>query len=120
MTDRFNDDRGAATVFACFVMLALIVVTVLIVQVGSLVAVRHRAQSAADLAALAVAGSIEKGADAACAAAEPIASRMSAAVRECRVDGWDAVVTVTADVALPRFGAKEVQAIARAGPVDEE
>lgn len=120
MTDRFRDERGAATVVACFVMLAIIVVATLIVQVGSLVAVRHRAQSAADLAALAVAGSIDEGAESACAAAEPIAARMSVAVRECRIDGWDAVVTVTADIALPRFGAKEVQAIARAGPVDEE
>lgn len=120
MTDRFRDERGAATVVACFVMLALIVVTMLIVHVGSLVATRHRAQSAADLAALAVAGSIEKGADAACAAAEPIASRMSVAVRECRIDGWDAVVTVTDAVQVPTFGAKEVQAIARAGPADED
>ncbi|NMN96858.1 Rv3654c family TadE-like protein [Antrihabitans stalactiti] len=115
---RLADDHGVATVFASFVMLALLVVAVSIVQVGSSVAARHRAQSAADLAALAAAGALDDGDESACSAAETIAHRMSVSVATCMVEDWDVVVTVTATKELAAFGSKEVRAVARAGPVE--
>ena len=111
-------DHGAATVLASFALLGLLAVVLLLVQVGTAVSARHAAQSAADLAALAAAGALDRGTDSACAAAETIAARTRARVSECEVREWDVVVTVTARTALPSFGGKEVRAIARAGPAD--
>ena len=71
-----KDERGAATVLACWAMLALIAVAALVIHLGSAVSARHRAQSAADLAALAAAAALERGTEAACAAATTIAGRM--------------------------------------------
>lgn len=100
----------------CFVAVALIAVTGLLVQIGAGVATRHRAQAAADLAALAVAGALDRGAGTACSEANRIAARMRVQVRSCTVDGWDAVVEVEAAVSLP--GGRQARAIARAGPVE--
>lgn len=115
-----GDERGSATILACFAILAILAVTVLTVQVGAVVSVRHRAQSAADLAALAAAGALNEGNDSACAAADEIAARMAVSVESCAIDGWDVVVTVTARAELLAFGAADVEAVARAGPAETE
>ncbi|SDC62404.1 Rv3654c family TadE-like protein [Rhodococcus tukisamuensis] len=113
-----SGERGAATVVACLAMLALVSVAVLVVSLGSAVSARHRAQSAADLAALATAAALGRGQRAACAAADDIAGRMHARVRECRTEGWDAVVTVAVTAPLVAVGPGEAVAAARAGPMD--
>jgi secretion/DNA translocation related TadE-like protein len=87
------------------------------VYIGSAVIARHRAQAAADLAALAAAGRLAEGADAACGQAAIVARAMHAAVAHCEVDVLDVVVTVEAPVALGRFGVGPAHAAARAGPV---
>lgn len=109
------DDRGSASVIGCAVMAALITATATVLHVGSVVATRHRVQSAADLAALAVAGALDRGTVVACEAADPIASRMGVLVRGCEIDEWDAVIEVAAPVSS-LFGGKEARAVARAGP----
>ncbi len=114
-----GNDRGSATIVGCFLMAALVVVTATLVHIGSAVASRHRAQAAADLAALAVAVALDRGSDRACGQAERIATRMRVRVRECSVDGWDAVVEVAAEVTPALPGAGEAVAIARAGPADQ-
>ncbi len=81
---------------------------------GSVVVARHRAQAAADLAALAAAARLPSGAHAACAGASAVARAMRADDVGCRVDDLDVVVTVR--VAVPFAGV--AQAAARAGPVD--
>lgn len=111
-------ERGSATAFVCLALTALIALTVLIAQIGATVAARHRAQSAADLAALAAAGLLIDGPDAGCAEAAALARRMSARVDRCQVEQWDAVVTVTATTSFGAFGKRVVSAAARAGPVD--
>ena len=88
-------------------MAVLLAVTVGGFHIGSAVVARHRAQAAADLAALAAAVRLPEGPDAACGQASVIAQAMSAAVVDCTVDDLDAVVTVRAGKA---------QAAARAGP----
>jgi secretion/DNA translocation related TadE-like protein len=82
---------------------------------GSAVVARHRAQAAADLAALAAAARLPSGAAAACAMATAVAQQMRVDDARCEVDGLDVVVTV--DVAVAFAGA--ARAAARAGPVDD-
>ncbi|SOJ57754.1 Apoptosis inhibitor [Mycobacterium simulans] len=80
---------------------------------GAAVVARHRAQSAADLAALAAAARLPSGTAAACARATLVARKMRVNVTQCGVDDLDVVVTV--EVAVVFSGA--ARAAARAGPV---
>ena len=80
---------------------------------GSVVVARHRAQAAADLAALAAAARLPSGAAAACARATAVAHEMRVDDTECGVDGLDVVVTAQVAVAF----AGVARAAARAGPV---
>ncbi|WP_433627067.1 Rv3654c family TadE-like protein [Nocardia sp. CA-120079] len=113
-------DEGVATVFACSALAALIGATLLIAQVGAVVVARHRAQAAADLAALAAAGELARGADVGCAEAGEIARRMGVRIQQCEVVQWDATVTVEGNVPMGLLGKRTVRAVARAGPVEVE
>ncbi|MFC0450796.1 Rv3654c family TadE-like protein [Rhodococcus jostii] len=118
MSSGISDDRGSATVLACCALAALVVVTAMLVHVGSAVSVRHRAQSAADLAALAAAVGLDRGTAAACTAAQEVAGRMRTELASCEVDDWDVEVTVTAPVLLSPLGVRDARAVARAGPAE--
>lgn len=111
-------DEGVATVFACLALAALIGATLLIAQVGAVVVARHRAQAAADLAALAAAGELARGADVGCTEAAEIARRMEVRIQQCEVVQWDATVTVEENVPMGLLGKRTVRAVARAGPVE--
>jgi secretion/DNA translocation related TadE-like protein len=111
-----HDERGSASIVGCAVMAALIAVTAALLHAGSAVTTRHRAQAAADLAALAVASALDRGSAAACEQAEPIAARMRVRVHRCTITGWDAIVEVAAPV--PVLVGKEATAVARAGPAE--
>lgn len=89
----------------------LLCVTGAAAYLGAAVVARHRAQAAADLAALAAAARLPSGAEAACARATAVARRMQADDTGCAVDGLDVVVTVRMAV----FGGA-ASAAARAGP----
>ncbi len=91
---------------------ALLCVTGAGTYLGSVVVARHRAQAAADLAALAGAGRLPAGPEAACARAVAVTRAMGTAEASCVVDDLDVVVTVRVAV---RGGA--ASAAARAGPV---
>jgi secretion/DNA translocation related TadE-like protein len=84
--------------------------------VGSAVVARHRAQAAADLAALAAAGRLTSGPQAACASAASLTARMSARMASCSVDELDVVVAAEVSVRLGRWGVHVARASARAGP----
>ncbi|NKY56058.1 Rv3654c family TadE-like protein [Nocardia flavorosea] len=118
-TARFSRDDGSATVTACLALAALLALTVLVAHVGGVIAARHRAQAAADLAALAAAAELVEGADAGCAAAEALGRRMKAGVVRCEVAGWDVLIEVEEKVPAGPFGSPSIRAIARAGPVEE-
>lgn len=79
---------------------------------GSVVVARHRAQAAADLAALAAAAQLPSGAEAACARATAVARAMRIDDTHCAVENLDVVVAV--QVAVPGGVAR---AAARSGPV---
>ena len=95
---------------------AVLAVTGGVLCVGSAVIARHRAQAAADLAALAGAVRLPTGAAAACGQAALVAHRMATRYAECRVDGLDVVVTVEVPVMLTDLGIGPARAVARAGP----
>jgi secretion/DNA translocation related TadE-like protein len=83
---------------------------------GSAVVARHRAQAAADLAALAAAARLAAGPEAACAQAKAVARQMRVSSTGCDVDDLDVVVTV--DVRLAVGGWGSARAAARAGPAE--
>ena len=84
--------------------------------VGSVIVARHRAQSAADLAALAAAARAPAGADNACRQARTVAYAARATLRDCVLTGLDVRVSVTVGTGLPMVG--DARATARAGPID--
>jgi secretion/DNA translocation related TadE-like protein len=90
----------------------LLAVTVGGEDLGAVVVARHRAQSAADLAALAAAARLPAGIPTACALADEVVRAMRAGRVDCVVDDLDVVVTV--DAAVGRWGTP--RAAARAGP----
>ncbi|MEU6643293.1 Rv3654c family TadE-like protein [Saccharomonospora sp. NPDC046836] len=113
-------DAGSATVWAAGAVIALLGLAGVLWLLGGAVVTRHRAASAADLAALAAAGNADHGTAAACARADEVVERMGARLRECRFERWDALVIVEAagPGLLARFG--PAIARARAGPVESE
>jgi secretion/DNA translocation related TadE-like protein len=115
MTRRCRDQRGVATVAAqALTSLLLLVALGSVVAVG-LVSAHRRAQSAADLAALAAAHALQHARDP-CAAGRQIAAAQDAQLIGCAVHGEEVTVIVT--VAGPRLpgGAPPLRARARAGP----
>ncbi|MBM7807180.1 secretion/DNA translocation related TadE-like protein [Geodermatophilus bullaregiensis] len=88
------------------------------VLVGAAVVARHRAGSAADLAALAAASRAVVGDPAACATAGEVAQANGAALTTCAVgDGAVVDVTVEVGVRLGPLGTRRATGTARAGPV---
>ena len=113
-------DRGSATlwVIGCIALL-LVVAEVATVRTAAVVA-RHRAESAADLAALAAAQHIGID-DGLCAAAARVALANGARLQGCApqlaADGRSGTVVarVVLSVHLPVAGSRQVVASARAG-----
>lgn len=81
-------------------------------HLGAAVVARHRAQAAADLAALAAAAWLPHGPTPACDRAAAVGRQMRVFATRCVVDALDVVVTV--EVAVAFAGA--ARAVARAGP----
>lgn len=117
---RLLDDRGVGSAFAAFALLVLLLLAAAGIELGGAVAARHRAQSAADLAALAAVGQVVVGGDG-CAAARVLADRNSGRLTVCTLHGDDVLVEVA--VALPlgihlgSVGLGPAVAVARAGPI---
>lgn len=93
-------------------MAVLLCVTGAGAYLGSVVVARHRAQAAADLAALAAAARLPSEGELACARAAALAREMRTDDASCVVDDLDVVVTVRVAV----LGGA-ASATARAGPV---
>ncbi|MBQ6641088.1 MAG: flp pilus-assembly TadE/G-like family protein [Saccharopolyspora sp.] len=110
-------DAGVATVLAAVLILGLLVILGFGLALGSAVLARHRAEGAADLAALAAASHATAGGTAACEQAERVARGMHASVLDCRLSGPDArVIVAERTSALPGLLSSQVSARARAGP----
>lgn len=116
--DRAGDDRGAATVWAAGVLAVLMSLTVVGLHLGAAILARHHAESAADLAALAAAGSAVAGERQACDRARAVTERMRVRLVSCSARGWDVLVQVAVRPAGPLAELGDATARARAGPVD--
>jgi secretion/DNA translocation related TadE-like protein len=112
-----SGDRGVATVWAATAVAVLITVLVGALDVVGAVAARHRAEAAADLAALAAATQAARGTTAACARAGDVAAGSGGRMVLCRLQGWEAVVEVELAVPSSLVGAGRAHGRARAGPV---
>ena len=91
---RGRQDDGSSTVLVLGFVTILLFVGGLVASVASIVVTRHRAEAAADLAALAAAGRAFEGQPAACSAARHVAHGQAVQLLSCRLDGLDALVEV--------------------------
>ncbi|MEN4447334.1 Rv3654c family TadE-like protein [Mycobacterium sp. SMC-18] len=111
-----RDERGSATVFAVALIVVLIGLMTGAAAVGAAVIGRHRAQSAADLAALAAAGALVAGPSQSCGRAVAVAEAMGSRVGNCAVQRLDVVVDVEVPVRFGRWHLGDAHGRARAGP----
>lgn len=114
-------DRGSGVVWLTGFMAVVWVIAVTAMTVGSVRAARHRADAAADLAALAGAARVAEGRAAACRAAEVIAAKSGGRLSGCGVRGSVVEISVTVVLKVPiATDALRVSSRARAGPVGPE
>lgn len=113
--NRKRSDDGAATVFGLALVALLVTVGLAGAVVAGAVLAHRRAQSAADLAALAAAQAAQ-GAGDPCAAAARVARRNHAVLGSCTMDGWAALVRVHVDGPRIVGVSMSLPARARAGP----
>lgn len=110
-------ERGSATVLAVGVVAALVLFAGAFAALGQASAARHRAQGAADAAALAGAARVLLGDEEACEAASAMTAEGGADLERCEVKDLEVTVAVTVEAAgVPAlFG--PARAVSRAGPV---
>jgi secretion/DNA translocation related TadE-like protein len=110
-------DAGVATVFVAVCVVVLVLVTGIAGELGTVLLSRHRAEAAADLAALAAASVALGGKDRSCAAAADLAGANGGELVSCDQDSLTIRVQVRVRV---RAGPLVGTAIgrARAGPVE--
>ncbi|MEW9527624.1 Rv3654c family TadE-like protein [Microbispora sp. NPDC049125] len=112
-----GSDRGSATIWMTAFMAVLWMVTMTVVYVGVARVARHRAQSAADLSALAVAQWAFATPEGACDRAGAIAVANGARIDSCSVVDGVAEISASVRFAVPLLGDHTAIAMARAGPV---
>ncbi|MDI2032811.1 flp pilus-assembly TadE/G-like family protein [Saccharopolyspora sp. TS4A08] len=110
------DDRGSATPVAAVLSLVVLLLLWWLVQLGAATAARHRAEGAADLAALAAAAHAIGGPESACAQAERVTRGMRTRLITCTLTGREARVEVAGELPGPLAGKAPPSARARAGP----
>ncbi|HEY2223299.1 Rv3654c family TadE-like protein [Actinomycetospora sp.] len=113
---RWRDDRGVATVIAAGAIGVVGLLLGALVVLGAVVATRHRAANAADLAALAGAAESVRGREAGCDRARELAERNGGRLVACTWSGWNLQVDVARSCGcLPVADTTTVRV--RAGPV---
>jgi secretion/DNA translocation related TadE-like protein len=95
-----DEDAGFATIWAAGVIVVVLAVMLVGVNLGAAASHRHRAEAAADLAALAAASHASDGEAAACAYAARVVEGMASRLVACRLSGWDASVETEVRAAL--------------------
>jgi secretion/DNA translocation related TadE-like protein len=113
-------DAGAATVLAAAAVGVLVLLLGLGLQVGAATLARHRAETAADLGALAGAREVVRGRDVACARAGEVVAGNAARLVACSVDGWSVTVITAAACGCVPSVSGDAAGRARAGPVTAE
>lgn len=111
-----RDDTGSGTVLVLGLSAVLLLVSLVFASVAAVAVARHRAASAADLAALAAADRALSGPSVACAAARRAAGRAGASVSLCLLTGDVARVVAVVRPGGPIGRLGSASATARAGP----
>ncbi|WP_431901545.1 Rv3654c family TadE-like protein [Nonomuraea sp. bgisy101] len=109
-------ERGSATLWCVALSAVLFTVAMAFALVGMVRVAHHRAQSAADLSALAAARWALASPEKACAQASRLAARNGAELVRCALTEATVDVTVSVGLSLPGVGERTVHARARAGP----
>ena len=105
-----------ATVAVATTVGCVLLVAAALVQVGLVIAAKHRVQAAADLAALAGSAASLRGEDG-CAVADVVARRNGAEVSSCRADLAVVTLGTESSTASVVMGARfRTHAVARAAP----
>ncbi|MCR6481412.1 flp pilus-assembly TadE/G-like family protein [Amycolatopsis sp. OK19-0408] len=107
-----------ATIWTAMAVAALAGIAVLGCWLAAAVLARHRAETAADLGALAAASHAAEGPDRACERARWVAEQMGVTLLTCRWQRLDALVEVEAP-SLALAGLPAPAARARAGPAGQ-
>ena len=112
---RTRGQRGSATPFAIACLGLLVLLAAALGVVSAMVHAQRRAQSAADLGALAAAQALARGPDG-CAAGARVVTANGASVTSCEVSGRE--VRLAVEVRGPRWLGQtgDLAAEARAGP----
>lgn len=110
---RSRDAQGAATVLGVGFVALILVVALVATGIAALVFAHRRAQSAADLAALAAASGYQRGV-APCGEAQRIAAANRGRLVSCVLDGPVATVEIECSVVLG--GTFRLHGRAKAGP----
>ncbi|WP_344306677.1 Rv3654c family TadE-like protein [Fodinicola feengrottensis] len=111
-----RSDDGSASIWLLAIGLAIVLLGAGLATAGAASVTRHRAEAAADLAALAAADQVPAGPATACRRAQLVATANSAHVTACRLDDFDAIVTVTVPMPVPFTYLGTATAASRAGP----
>ena len=111
-------DRGSVTVLVVAFIAALWLAVTAAAAYGGAVLGRHRAGTAADLAAFAAAVHVLDGESRACSVASQVAMRNGGVLTSCRIGGEDVEVKVSRSVEIAGVGLRTAAARARAGPVE--
>ncbi|MDP9393968.1 MAG: flp pilus-assembly TadE/G-like family protein [Actinomycetota bacterium] len=114
------DQTGSATAWVLTVAAVMIAAATALLGYAGAVVARHRAESAADLAALSAASTLHEGTAAACVHAARVAGTAGGRLMSCRVTGQVVDVEVRAPLAGDRLAVPAARARARAGPVRPE
>jgi secretion/DNA translocation related TadE-like protein len=117
IVDRDRGDDGSASILALGVGLVLLLLAAAVAMAGGMAVARHRAETAADLGALAGAVRAIDGEPVACDRAGRIVHANGGQLLACRLDGLD--LSVAVGVPVPG-GWGRAEATARAGPVRTE
>lgn len=105
---RCGSDRGYATIATAGIIAAVVALALVVAAAVSRTADTHRAQVAADLAAVAGATALQTGGGDACSVARDTAILNGAELGRCTITGADVVVSATVG---------KSEAVAKAGPI---
>ncbi|GAA3574036.1 hypothetical protein GCM10022235_49480 [Kribbella ginsengisoli] len=116
MTDR--TDRGSATLLSLGIAAVLLGACVLGVLWAAVSVAHHRADTAADLAALSAAQAQQSDPGQACTTATRITDAQGVSLKYCHAEADTVTVAVTVRLHLGVFGTPLVTSEARAGPIE--
>lgn len=111
-----RDERGSGTLLTMAAAMLVLACGLAVALWAAVSTARHRAATAADLAALSAAQAIQSGTDP-CASAGRIAAAQRVTLKECQIEGEEVLVVTGAPVELGSLGRPEVRSSARAGPI---